>query len=138
MIDIDYFEVKRNVELFQKKQASMPLFEQMRRANETDRIFNKGVKYWNVKNYDLALQYFQEALDIYPINSDVIGLYGDYYEYTNYDLSMAFYELAISLSSLRKKDYYQLANFYKWKGQYDKAAHCYSLWEKVNSKFNQE
>ena len=77
------------------------------------------------------MKYFKEALRIFPINTDVIGLLGDYYEYSDYDLSMQFYELAISLDSIRKKDYYQLANFYKWKGQYDKANKCYMLWELV-------
>ena len=81
-----------------------------------------------------ALRYFREALDIYPINTDVIGIYGDYYEYSDYDLSMKFYELAIRLNSIRKKDYFQLANFYKWKGQYDKAERCYARWEYIKQR----
>lgn len=52
----------------------------------------------------------------------------------DYDLSMKFYELAISLGSTRKKDFYQLANFYKWKGDYDGADRCYTLWELVKAR----
>ncbi len=109
----------------------MGLPEKMRLASETDRIFNIGARYWNDDNRTVALRYFADALRIFPINTDVIGIYGDYYEYSAYDLSMKFYELAIKLNSSRKKDYYQLANFYKWKGEYDKANRCYALWEIV-------
>lgn len=127
--NIDYDKVKRNAHDFLKKVASLSKAEKISLAKETDRIFNIGVKYWNNNNRPAALKYFAEALQVYPINTDVIGIYGDYYEYTDYDLSMKFYELAISLKSLRKKDYIQLAYFYEWKGEHDRAARCYVLWE---------
>ena len=133
--NIDYDAVKRNVDAYQKKFKSLDILSHTRIAGETDRIFNKGVKFWNAGNKREALKYFAEALEVYPLNTDVIGIYGDYYEYTDYDLSMKFYELAISLGSLRKKDYFQLANFYKWKGWYDKANRCYSLWELVKARY---
>lgn len=127
--NIDYDKVKRNAHNFLKKAASMSRAEQVSLARETDRIFDIGIKFWNNDNRPAALKYFAEALQVYPINTDVIGIYGDYYEYTDYDLSMKFYELAISLKSLRKKDYIQLAYFYEWKGEHDRAARCYALWE---------
>ena len=133
--EINYDRVKRNADAYLKKESSINILEQMRIARETDRIFNIGVKYWNNDDRVAALKYFADALEIYPINTDVIGLYGDYYEYSDYDLSMKFYELAISLKSLRKKDYYQLANFYKWKGYYDKAEWCYSMWEQIKRRY---
>lgn len=111
----------------------MSMFEKRRLALETDRIFNTGAGYWETDRR-IALKYFKEALKVFPINTDVIGMYGDYYEYSDYDESMRFYELAISLNSLRKKDYYQLANFYKWKGEYGKANRCYELWELVQAR----
>ncbi len=129
--DIDFDEVLRNAHSFKRRFATMSLDEKTHLALETDRVFNLGVPYWYSGDKAKALRYFKEALRIFPINTDVIGLYGDYYEYTDYDLSMKFYELAISLDSIRKKDYYQLANFYKWKGQYDKARYCHTLWELV-------
>lgn len=132
--DINYDIVKRNVDAYLKKFSSMGLFTKMRVARETDRIFNIGVKYWRNNEQKTALKYFADALEIFPINTDVIGIYGDYYEYSDYDKSMKFYELAISLNSLRKKDYYQLANFYKWKGEDRKAAECYLLWEEVKKR----
>ena len=112
----------------------MTLSEKMRLAGETDRIFNIGARYWADDNRSVALKYFAEALKVFPINTDVIGIYGDYYEYTDYDQSMQFYELAISLNSSRKKDYYQLAIFYKWKGEYGKANRCYAQWENVKQR----
>ena len=130
---ISYEKVKRNAESFLKRFSSMNLLDKMRLAHETDRIFNLGVPYWE-DNREVALMYFAEALEVYPINTDVIGLYGDYYEYSDYDLSMKFYELAIRLNSVRQKDYYQLANFYKWKGEYAKADRCYTLWEQVKAR----
>ena len=129
--DISYERVKRDADAFLKRFSLMGLPEKMRLASETDRIFNIGARYWNDDNRTVALRYFADALRIFPINTDVIGIYGDYYEYSDYDLSMKFYELAIKLNSSRKKDYYQLANFYKWKGEYDKANRCYALWEIV-------
>ncbi len=132
--DVDFDTVKRNAEAFKRRFASMDMAEKYRLAYETDRVFNKGVPYWRNDNREAAMKYFAEALRIYPINTDVIGLYGDYYEYTDYDESMRFYELAISLGSLRKKDYYQLANFYKWKGEYYKAEQCYAQWEIVKAR----
>ena len=129
--EISFDSVLRNVESFKRRFATMGLNEKARLAHETDRVFNLGVPYWQSGDRETALKYFKEALRIFPINTDVIGLLGDYYEYSDYDLSMQFYELAISLDSIRKKDYYQLANFYKWKGQYDKANKCYMLWELV-------
>ena len=127
--NIEYDTVKRNAHNFLKKVASMSRAEQASLARDTDRIFNIGMRYWKNNNQSTALKYFAEALQIYPINTDVIGIYGDYYEYTDYDTSMKFYELAISLKSLRKKDYIQLAYFYEWKGEHDRAARCYALWE---------
>lgn len=129
--NINYTIVKRNADAFQRKFTSMSLREKMHLANETDRIFNIGAKYWRDGNRPTALKYFADALRVFPINTDVIGTYGDYYEYSDYDLSMKFYELAIRLNSTRKKDYYQLANFYKWKGEYEAANRCYALWELV-------
>lgn len=131
--DISYDRVKRNADAFRIRFSSMNMLEKMRLASETDRVFNMGARHWN-GNRTLALKYFAEALEIFPINTDVIGMYGDYYEYSDYDLSMKFYELAISLNSTRKKDYYQLANFYKWKGEYAKANRCYALWELVKAR----
>ena len=116
----------------------MSLQEKMHLASETDRIFNIGARYWNGGDQTTALRYFADALRLFPINTDVIGIYGDYYEYSDYDLSMKFYELAIKLNSTRKKDYYQLANFYKWKGEYDKANKCYSLCELVKIRSGME
>lgn len=133
--DINFDKVKRNADAYKLKEASMNFITKSLNAAKTDRIFNKGVQYWNAGNKATALKYFAEALEAYPINTDVIGIYGDYYEYSNYDLSMKFYELAINLGSLRKKDYYQLANFYKWKGEQGKALICYALWDKVKAKY---
>lgn len=129
--DVDFITVKRNADAFKISFSSMSMTEKYRRVYETDRVFNQGVPYWRNDDRKTAMKYFAEALRIYPINTDVIGLYGDYYEYSDYDTSMLFYELAISLGSTRKKDYYQLANFYKWSGDYDKADRCYTLWEIV-------
>ena len=133
-LNIDFETVKRSAESFKRRFSSMDMAEKYRLAYETDRIFNQGVPYWRNDDRATAMKYFAEALRIYPINTDVIGLYGDYYEYSDYDLSMRFYELAISLGSTRKKDYYQLANFYKWKGEYDKAERCHALWESVKTR----
>lgn len=137
---ISYERVKRNAEAFLVKFSAMSMPEKVRLARETDRIFNIGARYWRDDNRPVALKYFADALRILPINTDVIGIYGDYYEYSDYDLSMKFYELAISLNSARKKDYYQLANFYKWKGEYGKANKCYTLWElvKIRSGINDD
>ncbi len=129
--DISYERVKRNADAFLRKFSSMSMQEKMRLARGTDCIFNVGARYWSDGNRTVALKCFADALRILPINTDVIGLYGDFFEYSDYDLSMKFYELAISLNSARKKDYYQLANFYKWKGEYEKANKCYALWELV-------
>ena len=129
--DVNYTMVERNADAFKRKFTSMSLREKMHLANETDRIFNIGAKYWRDGNRSFALKYFADALRVFPINTDVIGIYGDYYEYSDYDLSMKFYELAIRLNSTRKKDYYQLANFYKWKGNYEAAHRCYALWDLV-------
>ena len=131
---IDYYEVAANVDSFLEKFAVMSMSEKVRLTSETDRVFGRGSKLWYSGNKKEALRYFSEALDIYPINTDVIGIYGDYYEYSDYDLSMKFYELAIRLNSIRKKDYFQLANFYKWKGQYDKAERCYARWEYIKQR----
>lgn len=131
---IDYYEVAANVDSFLEKFAVMSMSEKVRLTSETDRVFGRGSKLWYSGNKKEALRYFREALDIYPINTDVIGIYGDYYEYSDYDLSMKFYELAIRLNSIRKKDYFQLANFYKWKGQYDKAERCYARWEYIKQR----
>ena len=133
-LDISYDRVKRYADLFLRRFSTMTLSEKMRLAGETDRIFNIGARYWADDNRSVALKYFAEALKVFPINTDVIGIYGDYYEYTDYDQSMQFYELAISLNSSRKKDYYQLANFYKWKGEYGKANRCYAQWENVKQR----
>lgn len=128
-LDIDYDRVKRNADAFSRRFALMTMSEKTNLARETDRLFNVGIRYWNNDQRPTALKYFAQALKVFPINTDVIGLYGDYYEYSDYDLSMKFYLLAISLNSIRKKDFYQLANFYKWKGQYDNANKCYELYE---------
>ena len=133
-VDVDFDTVKRNAEAFKRRFSYMDMAEKYRLAYETDRIFNQGVPYWRNDDRAIAMKYFAEALRIYPINTDVIGLYGDYYEYSDYDVSMQFYELAISLGSTRKKDYYQLANFYKWKGEHDKAERCYAQWEVVKAR----
>lgn len=133
--DVNYDRVKKGVDAFIVKLSQINSQEQTRLARETDRIFNAGVIHWNNGDRTTALKYFAEALQVYPINTDVIGLYGDYYEYSDYDLSMKFYELAINLKSLRKKDYYQLANFYKWKGYYDKANRCYAMWEQIKIRY---
>ena len=136
--DINYDIVKRNADSFLKRFSTMSLQEKMHLASESDRIFNIGAGYWNEGNQTSALRYFSDALRLFPINTDVIGIYGDYYEYSDYDRSMKFYELAIELNSIRKKDYYQLANFYKWKGECDKANRCYALWELVKIRFGIE
>lgn len=133
-MNIDFETVKRNAESFKRRFSMMSMSEKMQLASETDRIFNRGVPYWRADDREAAMKLFAEALKIYPINTDVIGIYGDYYEYSDYDLSMKFYELAISLGSTRKKDFFQLANFYKWKGNYDKADRCYAMWELVKAR----
>ena len=130
-MEIDFDSVAMNVYNFQKRFNTMSVSEKMRLANETDRLYNLGLPYWEKKDYSTAFRFFREALRVFPINTDVIGLYGDYYEYSDYDLSMKFYELAISLNSIRQKDYYQLANFYNWKGQYNLALKCYNRWEYI-------
>ena len=132
-LDIDFETVKRNAESFKRRFSMMSMSEKVRLAFETDRIFNKGITYWTNDDRETAMKYFAEALKVYPINTDVIGLYGDFYEYSDYDLSMKFYGLAISLGSTRQKDFFQLANFYKWKGDYDKADLCYAMWEFVKA-----
>lgn len=132
--DISFEKVKRDAEAFKKWFYTLNMQERMRLARETDRIFDIGARYWNDDDRDSAMKYFAEALRIFPINTDVIGIYGDYFEYSDYDRSMKFYELAISLGSTRKKDFYQLANFYKWKGEYDKADRCYAQWELVKAR----
>lgn len=132
--DISYERVKRNADAFKRRMSTMNMLEKISLARETDRIFNIGARYWNDGDRDTAMKYFAEALDLFPINTDVIGIYGDYFEYSDYDLSMKFYELAISLGSTRKKDFYQLANFYKWKGDYHRADQCYTLWELVKAR----
>ena len=132
--DISFEKVKRDADAFRRRFSTMNMMEKMRLAGETDRIFNIGARYWHDDDRDTAMVYFAEALRVFPINTDVIGIYGDYYEYSDYDLSMKFYELAISLGSTRKKDFYQLANFYKWKGDYHRADQCYTLWELVKAR----
>ena len=131
--DISFERVKRNADDFMQRFSSMPMYLKTGFAKATDQLFNLGVPYWETDR-EKALSFFAKALEIYPINTDVIGIYGDYYEYSDYDLSMKFYELAISLGSTRKKDFYQLANFYKWKGEYDRADRCYALWEQVKAR----
>ena len=131
--DISFESVKRNADEFMQRFSSMPMYLKTGFAKVTDQLFNLGVPYWETDR-EKALSFFAKALEIYPINTDVIGIYGDYYEYSDYDLSMKFYELAISLGSTRKKDFYQLANFYKWKGEYDMANRCYALWEQVKAR----
>ena len=131
--DISFESVKRNADEFMQRFSSMPMYLKTGFAQVTDQLFNLGVPYWETDR-EKALSFFAKALEIYPINTDVIGIYGDYYEYSDYDLSMKFYELAISLGSTRKKDFYQLANFYKWKGEYDMANRCYALWEQVKAR----
>lgn len=74
-------------------------------ASEADHIFSIGAIYWKEDNRAIALKYFADALRISPINTDVICICGDYYQYADYGLSMKFYKLAISLHSVRKKDY---------------------------------
>ena len=131
--DISFESVKRNADEFMQRFSSMPMYLKTGFAKVTDQLFNLGVPYWETDR-EKALSFFAKALEIYPINTDVIGIYGDYYEYSDYDLSMKFYELAISLGSTRKKDFYQLANFYKWKGEYDRANRCYVFWEQVKAR----
>ena len=131
--DLSFERVKRNADEFMQRFSSMPMYLKTGFAKATDQLFNLGVPYWETDR-EKALSFFAKALEIYPINTDVIGIYGDYYEYSDYDLSMKFYELAISLGSTRKKDFYQLANFYKWKGEYDRADRCYALWEQVKAR----
>ena len=133
-LNVDFENVKRNAESFKRRFSMMSMSEKMQLASETDRIFNRGVPYWRDDDREAAMKFFAEALKVFPINTDVIGLYGDYYEYSDYEQSMKFYELAISLGSTRKKDYFQLANFYKWKGNYDKAERCYAMWELVKAR----
>lgn len=133
-LNVDFENVKRNAESCKRRFSMMSMSEKMQLASETDRIFNRGVPYWRDDDREAAMKFFAEALKVFPINTDVIGLYGDYYEYSDYEQSMKFYELAISLGSTRKKDYFQLANFYKWKGNYDKAERCYAMWELVKAR----
>lgn len=132
---ISYKRIKRNAEIYFKKFQALDREEQIRVGYETDRLYNIGVKYWNNGNRAVALEYFSQALEIFPINTDVIGMYGDYYMDSNINLSMKYYQLAIRFKSFKKKDYYQLAKIFKMKGQSNKADVCYEIWECIKNKY---
>ena len=89
---ISYKRIKRNAEIYFKKLQALDREEQIRIGYETDRLYNIGVKYWNNGNRAVALEYFSKALEIFPINTDVIGMYGDYYMDSNINLSMKYYQ----------------------------------------------
>lgn len=134
--NISYRRVKRNAATYFKKFQALDRQEQIRIGGETDRLFNRGAYYWNMGNRTLALEYFAQALEIFPINTDVIGMYGDYYMDSDINLSMKFYQLAIRYNSFKKKDYDQLAKIFRMKGLHDKADACHKAWEYILIKYN--
>ena len=130
----DFDSIKERADSFSRIFETMSFSEKLKLTGESDSIFNIGASFWQKDDRQTALKYFNQAINVFPINTDVLGLYGDYYEYSDYELSVKFYALAVQYESTRKKDYYQLANYYKWRGQSELAEQCYHLWKIVSSK----
>jgi tetratricopeptide (TPR) repeat protein len=55
-----------------KWNSSMPMFEQIKIAMQSDALNNKGARAYNDKDYQNAIKFFEQALAIMPNNDDAL------------------------------------------------------------------
>lgn len=85
----DSFIEKDSFKGFIKKFSSMSMTDKMQIAMQTDAVNNRGVDAWNNGNIELAIECFNQALQIMPINEDaLINLARCYTKIENYEKSI--------------------------------------------------
>jgi len=86
---LDSFTEKDSFKDFIQKFSSMSMTDKIQIAMQTDVVNNRGADAWNNGNIELAIENFNQALQIMPINDDaLINLARCYTKIGNYEKSI--------------------------------------------------
>jgi tetratricopeptide (TPR) repeat protein len=111
----------------------------VRIATESDRIYNMGVPFWKSGNYERAIEYAKQALQVMPTNDDALSMLGNYYnEKDDLNSAILLYKKAIDLGSITEAPYIKLSKIYELKGLLDEARKFRQLWQKKKQELEQK
>ncbi|MEA4811948.1 MAG: tetratricopeptide repeat protein [Anaerolineaceae bacterium] len=92
------------------------------KAQNPETLLLLGKAYASLKNHELAIKYFNDALKHEPgMNDALIGMGEVYQEEQDLEKAIAFYEKALSLSDTDPKPYQLAASVYREKKDYHRA-----------------
>jgi tetratricopeptide (TPR) repeat protein len=109
-------------------QATMQKYTAATEKLSAEEYFTKGNNAYNNELYELAIEYYQKAIDINPNYADAyLNMGVAYYEQKNYPQAIQYYQKAIEINSNNAQAYYNynMGNAYGKQGNTTKKVECF-------------
>jgi superkiller protein 3 len=110
----------------QQRLALQKTYAQTADALSAEEYFTKGTNAYENKFNELAIEYFQKAIEINPNNAEAYYNMGSAYDdLKNYDEAILCYQKALEINPNNARAYLNMGYAYKNLKNYDEAIRCY-------------